>query len=372
MHWKSIYGIGFLVLIAALAVYSSQTGNNYHSLCPAKNKCERVKTWQESGQTLTKFNCYIKNIGRHPLGNVAINLDGAQVKEIWEVESSDKGKTFNFVEWRRSSPLGFGDVHSWGYIVYGKEPLEVNICDQKPKGQFKAVVNAELPQCKLTNECKKANSWVNGNITNTQFECEIKNIGNEPYSFIDIRINDNAALYNVWEIITENYGISWNLVNWRIENSLQPGKTHKWGYIVESDKPLDVQVCQYIDNVVAPQNHTKKIVSEATPSVCFVNNKCTQDNQWKNGEQVNTQYSCKITNNGKVPLSHIDVRLNNNTELYNIWELQTSNYGISFDLPDWRIQNALEPGQSHSWGYIVTDNKELDVKVCQYITEATH
>ncbi|KAF2075053.1 hypothetical protein CYY_003620 [Polysphondylium violaceum] len=100
------------------------------------------------------------------------------------------------------------------------------------------------PQCSLTNKCVQAHQWMNDGVINTQFTCEIKNMGSGPIKNADIRLDNNQNLYNVWEIMTPNNGLSYDFIKWREQKPLAVGEVHQWGYIVKSDKPLDVTVCE--------------------------------------------------------------------------------------------------------------------------------
>ncbi|KAN0028098.1 hypothetical protein ACTFIV_009929 [Dictyostelium citrinum] len=407
MNWKKITTMGVMALASAIVAAYANGGETI--LCPLVNHCEKVSEWVENNDVpYAKFDCHITNIGSTPIGNVAMRLSGdGKIKELWEMESTDNGHTYNFAQWRQQQLLAHNQSHPWGYTVQGGKELNVDLCgsiatpynniQQQQQQQQKSEI-----VCNLSNKCTVANQWKNGDQVNTQYKCFITNNGKVPVSFIDIRINGNSDLYNVWEIITPNNGLSWDLTSWRIDKPLEATQSHEWGYIIVGDKPLDIQVCQNTPSItqspspISSSNKQQKSIvqqqeidgssststtttttASSTDSnnnnnnnnqgqvVCTVSNKCTVEREWKNGEQKNKQYSCEITNNGKGPLSHVDIRLSNNTALYNVWEVYTVNNGLSFDISPWRLDNPIQPGQSHSWGYIVNDDVALDVKVCQ-------
>ncbi|KAM9956637.1 hypothetical protein ACTFIR_003363 [Dictyostelium discoideum] len=405
MNWKKITTMGVMVLASAIAAAYSSSET---ILCPLVNHCEKVNEWVENNDVpYAKFNCHITNIGNTPIGNVVMRLSGdGKTKEVWEMETNDNGQTYNFAQWRQQQQLSFNQSHPWGYTVQGGKELNVNLCGGsntatpytnsiQSNQQTQTQQKSSDIVCNLSNKCTVANQWNNGDQVNTQYKCFITNNGKVPVSFIDIRINGNSDLYNVWEIITPNNGLSWDLTSWRIDKPLEATQSHEWGYIIVGDKPLDIQVCQnspiptisQSPSPISSNKQQKSIVqqeeidgSSSTTTtttttttnnnnqdqvVCTVSNKCTVEKEWKNGEQKNKQYSCEITNNGKGPLSHVDIRLSNNSALYNVWEVYTVNNGLSFDVSPWRLDNPIQPGQSHSWGYIVNDDVALDVKVCQ-------
>ncbi|KAK5583694.1 hypothetical protein RB653_005292 [Dictyostelium firmibasis] len=394
MNWKKITSMGVMVLASAIAAAYANGGESY--LCPLVNHCEKVNEWVENNDVpYAKFNCHITNIGHTPIGNVEMRFSGdGKIKEVWEMEPIEVGHVYNFAQWRQQQQLAFNQSHPWGYTVQGGKELNVNLCGAIPTPYTNSIQQQQQQKseiiCNLSNKCTVSNQWKNGDQVNTQYKCSITNNGNVPVSFIDIRINGNTDLYNVWEIITPNNGLTWDLTSWRIEKPLEPTQSHEWGYIIVGDKPLDVQVCQNTPSITqspSPVNTNKQqksIVqqqevdgssSSSTTTTntannndqvtCIVSNKCTVEREWKNGDQKNKQYSCEITNNGKGPLSHVDIRLSNNSALYNVWEVYTVNNGLTFDISPWRIDNPIQPGQSHSWGYIVNDDVALDVKVCQ-------
>ncbi|KAF2077339.1 hypothetical protein CYY_001342 [Polysphondylium violaceum] len=239
--YRSIFLIALVVLASAFAF----------SECPVTNRCERVSSWIENGERLSRYSCFLKNVGPDEVANVAMTLSGAKIKEIWEIVTSDKGKSWNLPEWRKTTPIQTGDensVHSWGYVAYGDQALKVEICNEVKQyiERIQAVIinDHTAPQCNLSNKCTLTNQWKQDGKVHTQFNCEIKNIGPKAISHADIRLNDNQDLYNVWEIRTLNNGLSYDLTNWREMKPLESGDSHFWGYIVKAEEALNVVVCE--------------------------------------------------------------------------------------------------------------------------------
>ncbi|KAF2068974.1 hypothetical protein CYY_009706 [Polysphondylium violaceum] len=129
-----------------------------------------------------------------------------------------------------------------------------------------ATYSLGTPQCTVSNKCTQVHQWMNDGVMNTQFACELTNMGSKPISHVDIRLNDNQNLYNTWEIATSNNGLSWDFVKWREQKPLEVGLVHKWGYIVKSDKPLNIEVCEkgFVNPTVSPSPSNSHPTNEPT------------------------------------------------------------------------------------------------------------
>ncbi|KYQ93600.1 hypothetical protein DLAC_04975 [Tieghemostelium lacteum] len=263
MYWKSIYFCALVALAGAVYAYSppiitttgglppiiTTTGGlpPLPQYCPVKNDCQRVRRFEEHGYPYTEFECILTNYGYLDVVNVDMRLDGARLKEIKGMETSDKGFSWNFPAWRKQRPLATGDSHRWSYIVNGYEPLRVTLCPKSPRVNIE-VNNMEAGntpptiKCSLDNKCTMVKQWVTDNKPYYQYTCQVINNGVAPVTHADVRFVNATSLYAVWELQTSNNGLTYDFVDWREQRPLEHGQTHMWGYIANEN--LAIQVCE--------------------------------------------------------------------------------------------------------------------------------
>eukprot|EP01132_Coremiostelium_polycephalum_P007906 gene7906-9729_t len=351
-----------------MAFVSANETSNYK--CPMVNKCEKVKDWQESGQLVSQFNCKLYNNGPTPVNLVTINLDGAKVKEVWELETKNHGLSWDLVQWRKGNPIQTGQYHSWGYNVYGGNALKVNECGTlppKPVYSRKLAQEEDSGSCILENSCTQSNQWNSGGDVYTQYSCQIKNKGSIPVNHMNLQFQDNAGLFNVWEITTDNAGHSWDFVEWRYGTPLKSGETHSWGYILKGTKPLPITVkC-----AGAPPTTTGGSTTggSTTGGSTTGGNPCKEPSyaqeklsSWSEGGKDYSKHSVVVKNDGTQPL--YSVIFYADMKLLSVWdavEVDPARAPRNYEII--KQGTSLAPGSSTKWVYVVEGSKQAPLNI---------
>ncbi|KAF2070807.1 hypothetical protein CYY_007875 [Polysphondylium violaceum] len=244
-----------------------------------------------------------------------------------------------------------------------------------------AAYSLGTPQCTLSNKCTQVHQWMNDGVMNTQFACEITNMGSKPVTNADIRLNDNQNLYNTWEIATSNNGLSWDFVKWREQKPLAVGLSHSWGYIVKSDKPLNVEVCEkgFVNPPASPSpvhsaadasrhhpNHHNQDSSDHKDKVLKCESTLVQTivNHYMGKDHLKyTQVDVTVHNTGEKSLTSViffsDVHFNSTWGMTEVDRINApGNYEVI------RKSSSLAVGSQQKFGYVfVSDNTAAPINL---------